>query len=374
VPATPKLAEALETLSRQPARPVEKTPVWAPVVLPRLARRGAALEREAKADAEYRRLRMAIRETKRRANEAEERAKQANHAREEAEHRARRAAVEQARELQTMPALVAGFNRLGEVDRRNFLRATFDAFPPSSYIELHGATKPRKLDYDRADIFMRVMTDAEEFRLRACAKEPFTIDWIHQRVGEGDVLYDVGANVGAYSLIAAKKPAGGARVFAFEPSATTVATLCHNVVLNDVADRVTPLPIALSNTTRLAAFSLRDLEPGAARHVLDGAPDGDTRYQQPVMTFGLDDLIETFRLPLPNHIKLDVDGGELEVLEGASKTLASPSLRSMLVEVSMALSGEVTAALERHGLRLDSKVALKTKTGEYNVWYGVFVR
>jgi hypothetical protein len=40
----------------------------------------------------------------------------------------------------------------------------------------------------------------------------------------------------------------------------------------------------------------------------------------------------------------------------------------------MALSGEVTAALERHGLRLDSKVALKTKTGEYNVWYGVFVR
>ncbi len=83
---------------------------------------------------------------------------------EQAERTASRAAAEQVKQRQTMPALVAGFCQLGEVDRRSFLRAAFDSFPASSFTELHTATKPRKLDYEHADIYMRVMTDAEEFR------------------------------------------------------------------------------------------------------------------------------------------------------------------------------------------------------------------
>ena len=90
--------------------------------------------------------------------------------------------------------------------------------------------------------------------------------------------------------------------------------------------------------------------------------------------FTLDDAIELFRLPPPHHIKLDVDGGELAVLEGASRTLASPALRSMLIEVSTSLSEAVTEVLERHGLRLDSKISVKNTAGEYAVWYGLFAR
>ena len=376
VPATPKLVEALENLARTPAHASAGEPVWASVVRPRLARRAAVLEQDARAEAAVRATRDALRAAKRRANEAAERAKVAEEARQEAERRARREVAEEAKRMQAMPALVAGFCRLGEVDRRNFLRQAFDCFPASSFIELHGATKPRALDYEHAEILMRVMTDAEEFRLRACSKEPFTVEWIHRRIAEGDVLYDIGANVGAYSLVAAKKPGGGARVFAFEPSQATVATLCANILLNHVDDRITPLPVAVSGTTGMTVFGLRSLEPGSARHVLgSGAQDdGDTVYRQPVMTFRLDDLVEQFDLPLPNHIKLDVDGGELDVLEGASRTLSSPSLTSILVEVSTSLSSAVTGVLEGHGLRLDSKVALKTKAGEYAVWYGVFVR
>ena len=95
-------------------------------------------------------------------------------------------------------------------------------------------------------------------------------------------------------------------------------------------------------------------------------------FRQPVMTFRLDDLIDTFRLPPPNHIKLDVDGGELAVLEGAARALRAPSLRSVLVEVSTSLSAAVTTELERHGLHLQSKVSVKNKAGDYAVWYGVF--
>ena len=71
---------------------------------------------------------------------------------------------------------------------------------------------------------------------------------------------------------------------------------------------------------------------------------------------------------------MDVDGGELAVLDGAARTLQSPSLRSVLVEVSTSLSAAVTAGLHRHGLRLQSKVSVKNKAGDYAVWYGVFGR
>ena len=375
VPATPRLADAFEALARRPARR-HREPVWAPLVRPRLARYGAVLEREAQIEAATQAAQRVLSKVKRRAREAEVRARAAERALEEADKRARRAAVLQARELCMMPALVEGFNKLGEVDRRNFLRAAFDAFPPLSFIELHAATKPRKLDYAHADIFMRVTTDAEEFRLRACSKEPFTIEWIHRNVGAGDVLYDIGANVGAYSLVAAKQPGGAAHVFSFEPVYATVATLCANIVLNDVAGLVTPIPVALSGTTGMIGFGLHNLEPGAARHVLgsDEPEDEPVLYTQPAMTFRLDDLVTWLHLPAPTHIKLDVDGGELAVLEGASSTLSSPVLRSMLVEVAFPDSDAVTAAVERHGFRLESKVDVKTEAGEYAIWYGVFVR
>jgi hypothetical protein len=114
----------------------------------------------------------------------------------------------------------------------------------------------------------------------------------------------------------------------------------------------------------------------AARHSLGyAAPaDGPAVYQQPVMMFRLDDLIDAFRLPPPNHIKLDVDGGELAVLEGAARTLALPVLRSVLIEVSSSLSSAISEVLRGHGLHLQSKVSVRNKAGEYEVWYGLFGR
>jgi FkbM family methyltransferase len=386
VPATPRLVDALERIARVPASSQADEPVWVRWVRPRLARRSAELERQARAELDAKAARHAskeAREAKRLAREAERRAQLAEKARREAEkalqdadQRAKRADVERVTRRQRLDALAADFSSLGEVERRNFLRTVIDSIPADAFIALHAATRPRKLDYERADIYMRVTTKGEEFRLRACAKEPFTIEWIHSRIGAGEVLYDIGANVGAYSLVAAKKPEGGARVFSFEPSYASIASLCGNIILNDLGGQVTPMPVALSDRSAMNVFSLRDLEPGAARHALGSADteDGPALYQQPVMTFRLDDLVEWFGLPRPNHIKLDVDGGELAVLEGASRTLSSPTLHSMLIEVSTSLSTAVTEVLERHGLRLESKISVKNKAGEYAVWYGLFGR
>ncbi len=301
----------------------------------------------------------------------------------EAERRARLAQQVQAAHAlgnkgdgKQVDAVALDFCSLGEKKRGHVLSLVRDFIPLPSYIELHAAVPPQRLDYEHADIWLRVRTRQEHFRLRACAKEPFTISWIHDRIGAADVLFDIGANVGTYSLVAAMKPGSDVRVFAFEPSYASIASMCDNIVLNGVADRMTPLPIALTDRTGMNVFSLRDLEPGSARHALgDGAvEEGPTLYRQPVMTFRLDDAIDALGLPLPNHMKLDVDGGELEVLNGAARTLRSPELRSMLVEVSVALSTAVTEVLEAHGFRLDARMSVQNKSGEYAVWYGVFAR
>src|SRR6185436_10105891 len=96
-----------------------------------------------------------------------------------------------------------------------------------------------RLDYPDAEIFVRVTSRAERNRLRSCAKEPFTIEWIHRCIRAGDVLFD-----------------GGARVFAFEPAYANWAALCANVVINKAGHQITPLPVALSNADTLRVFSL----------------------------------------------------------------------------------------------------------------------
>lgn len=221
----------------------------------------------------------------------------------------------------------------------------------------------RPLDYPDAKIFLDVESKVEYgARLHSCAKEPETINWIQTFFRKGDVYYDIGANVGAYALVAAKCFQGDLQVYAFEPSFPTFKQLCINVVINDCQDCITPLQVALSDQTSMAVLNYSSLVPGSALHALGEACDYKREkfrpvIKQSVLAFALDDLIGQFALSPPTHIKLDVDGTELSILKGAEKTLVSTLLRSVLVEIleedphSMA----VVSFLERCGLALHSK-------------------
>ena len=353
VAATPRVVDALEQLA---ARPVVPAPParGAARMRQRLEPRAAELAKEA-AEAPQKKIRL-------------HRGTSAKDVRTKQEWGERQGRI---------AATAATFHQMGDFDRRSVLERIIPDIPAESFVELVAANKPRRLDYPHAEIYLQVTSKTEVFRVKACAKEPFTIDWIHSRIAAGDVLYDVGANVGAYSLVAAKKPGGGARVYSFEAGYANLAALTANVALNGLAGQVTPMPMALSDRTALDVFNLRDVEPGGARHALGAGvlpEDGVTLFPQPVLVFRLDDVVAQFRLPEPNHIKLDVDGGELAVLAGAAGTLASPALRTVLIEVTTALSDAVTEALGRSGLRLEARILKKNKAGEYAVWYGVFGR
>src|SRR5207248_1639628 len=101
---------------------------------------------------------------------------------------------------------------------------------------------------------------------------PFTVEWIESSIRPGDVFYDIGANVGAYSLIAAKATANGARVFAFEPSARSFHDLSSNVLLNGCAESVVALPLALGSDNGPLFLTPGPTPVGAAQHRVSRFP------------------------------------------------------------------------------------------------------
>jgi len=235
-----------------------------------------------------------------------------------------------------------------------------------------------RLDYPRAQIHLKLSSPQEVKRLTACAKEPWTVDWIETWIGAGETLYDVGANVGAL-LVAAHQHGGDVRVVAFEPAYATFASLCENVILNEASDRVTPLPVALGSETGLSVIGYRETGAGSAQHAvgedLSRTEEAEFLYLQPLMLQALDDVRGRFGLPDPHHLKLDVDGPELAVLEGAVQTLALPSLRSLMVELSATSAEGVEAFLAGQGWAFHERFERPRRTPKPNAAiYALFVR
>jgi len=197
----------------------------------------------------------------------------------------------------------------------------------------------KKMDYSRGDIVLDVSSPLEySVRARSCAKEPEMIYWIENLFQKGDVFFDVGANVGAYALVAAKYHQGGVKVYTFEPSFLNFAQLCRNIALNNCSGTVIALNVALSDKTNLETLNYNNLTAGGALHALGEALDYKKEaftpvFKQAVLSYRMDNLIAQFGLPSPQHIKLDVDGIEYEILQGASKTFSSPELKSVFIEI-----------------------------------------
>ncbi len=196
----------------------------------------------------------------------------------------------------------------------------------------YGGTKG-VLDYSKKEIPIVLNSFTEIARLTPCTKEPKTVQWIEENLKSGDVFYDIGANIGAYSFIASAKADTQCIVYAFEPNFFTFVSLSQNIILNNLSQKIVPLCVALSGVTQISGFNYSDMGAGSAQHMLFDHFDISNTNIQPVLAYSLDNFINTFNIPIPNLIKIDVDGVELGVLEGARNTLKKPQLRSVIVEI-----------------------------------------
>lgn len=207
---------------------------------------------------------------------------------------------------------------------------------------LHDATRiTRHCAIGGQPVTVQVGNPRELSRVRAyLTREPETVEWIAEYVKSQDVFYDIGANIGLYSIFAAKLHRGDLKVYSFEPESQNYASLNRNVYLNGLSDAITTLCMAVSDSSRINRFYVRgNLRAGEAIHQFghptdDQGNDFSPVHQQGMIGVSLDDLCFSFGLEFPTHMKIDVDGQESSVIQGAERVLGDPRLHSVLLEIT----------------------------------------
>jgi FkbM family methyltransferase len=137
-------------------------------------------------------------------------------------------------------------------------------------------------------------------------------------LSEGDVFYDVGANIGFFSLIAARRVGAAGAVYAFEPVPENAKAIAESVKLNNLA-QVLVYPNAVGAFTGQSDLLLADHIGGAALASVAPPPDLRGRIKVDVVT--IDELVARRGLRPPALMKIDVEGAELDVLRGMAETL-----------------------------------------------------
>jgi len=153
-------------------------------------------------------------------------------------------------------------------------------------------------------------------------------DALKRELKPGDVVYDVGANAGFFTLIAARLVGPTGRVVAFDPAPENCQSIREQVELNGYAPFSTVVQNAVGGSAGKATFSFA--ASGSPMGHLGGAEKGERSVEVGVTT--VDDAVEAYGPP--TFIKLDVEGAEGEVLAGARKLLVSGAARpTWLIEL-----------------------------------------
>lgn len=202
-------------------------------------------------------------------------------------------------------------------------------------------------------------------------KEPETLDWV-DTIPEGSVLWDVGANVGLYSVYAAK--ARKCQVFAYEPSVFNLELLARNIFQNGLQDRITIIPTALSDSMGGKLFKMSSTAWGGALSTFGESFDQNGQTLDAIFeyrTFGIsmEDAVILLHIPTPKYLKIDVDGIEHLILRGGIKVLST--VESVLIEINDNFpeqSEQTTSILQNAGLTLYRKCDLGVES-QFNQWW-----
>jgi FkbM family methyltransferase len=145
----------------------------------------------------------------------------------------------------------------------------------------------------------------------------------------GDSVYDLGANIGWYTLLAARHVGPAGRVIAFEPKVTNAAYIAWNAAANEF-DNVSVVPAAVSDQDGWAVFldkgplvSRLDKDDDDAQAQRRASRKQQTRRKIAVPVLSLDTWIAQTEQAPPTVVKIDIEGAEIGALRGMSKTLRS---------------------------------------------------
>ena len=195
-------------------------------------------------------------------------------------------------------------------------------------------------------------------------KEPDTLDWLDQFIPDC-CYFDIGANIGQYSLYPATKYGKSIRVFAFEPQSNNYYSLNKNIFINNLAEIISSYCIAVSGKTEFSKLYIPKFIPGGNRSQF-GKEDAchmkiPATHIQGMFGVTLDDLCGTWGFPYPNYMKIDVDGIEISILKGAENVLRNPQLLSVIIELG-------TTEEQKQAVQLMNAAGLQVKHKTTRNW------
>ena len=183
-------------------------------------------------------------------------------------------------------------------------------------------------------------------------KEPETLEWIDSFSDNKKIIFwDVGANIGLYSIYAALKYPD-IEIISFEPSTSNLRILSRNISINQLEEKIkiNQLPLTKDQNQYLM-FEESEFIEGSAINTFGAGIDFEEKPMQPknrykIFGTNINHLIKNNILSIPNYIKIDVDGIEHLILEGASDHLDNSEIRSMSIELNENFKDQVNGVLK----------------------------
>jgi FkbM family methyltransferase len=170
-------------------------------------------------------------------------------------------------------------------------------------------------------------------------KEPETLEWIDGFENKENLIFwDIGANIGLYSIYNSLKNANSTTV-AFEPSSSNLRVLSRNISINNLKN-IKIIPMPLTNKKKF----FQEMNEGS--FVEGGALNSygeefnfegkkiETKNKYTLLGTTINFLIENSILEIPDYIKIDVDGIEHLILEGGNKYLNNKKIKSLSIEIN----------------------------------------
>tara|TARA_B100001029_G_C15043477_1_gene445369 strand:- start:30 stop:956 length:927 start_codon:yes stop_codon:yes gene_type:complete len=211
------------------------------------------------------------------------------------------------------------------------------------------------------------------------SKEKDTLEWIEKYGDKNKVFFDIGANIGVYTLFYAATH--NSKVYSFEPSFRNLDLLVRNIVLNNLSDNISIISNPVFDRQLINNFSQARNIAGMSEATFgsrkkEGVHNYFSRFNEAstnykTLSISIDKLIEDSVIQKPNLIKIDVDGNEIEVLKGARKTIESGNCNSILVETRNDTTDVIGKILTDSGFKRSFDFEHKdiTKVDDWNeIW------
>ena len=224
---------------------------------------------------------------------------------------------------------------LYKITKKNFRYYLYNFLRDSSYTSI-------KIEEKNVKFFVPSYITRERVR-KIFTKEPDTISWINNfekfNIKESSIMWDIGANIGLFSIYASTKHKN-LKVFSFEPSTSNLVILSRNISINNLEEKIIINQIALTDKENkyLKLKETTFLEGGALNTFGEEydykGENFNAKNSYRLYGTSIDYLIENNILEIPDFIKVDVDGIEHLILNGAKKLLKEQKIKSIQIEIN----------------------------------------